>query len=342
MPAKKYTVFKKKVILLSLIIFMLTLTYILTFTLEPNRQRSRTFAWLDSSFLNQVTRIEIYGSRGISIINRRNNIWYYLLEMEDHYQEVPIKQIRVEDFLSAITRRIPHSEHGTSLEARQRLLLTEEYASRIIIWGNTANPLLDLLIGTSDALGRDIYTSFTGTNEIYSAQDILSLFIDSAPLFWYDLRLFPLDSSFMEAGLNINMGVRSMTLIGTGIDQIQQAEIVHPYSGERFAFFRMGSIWILSGEGGAYPDDARINSWLRSVLDAEALDFAFSPPDTIEGSITLWLGDGTVRSIEVGPPDENNYRLAVLSGTSLVYILPEWTVNRLFREKDFFTLTGTN
>ena len=335
LPSSAY---KKKVIFLSAIILILALIYFLTFVFEANTQRGPVFAWLDASLLNQILRIEIYGSKGTTIISRRSNTWYYLLKLDDHYREVPIKQIRVEEFLSSLSRRLMQSEHGTSPEARQRLLLTEEHASRIIIWGNTAFPLLDLLVGTSDALGRDVYTRFTDSNEIFSSQDLITLYLDADPHFWYDLRLFPSDSSFMEAGSNFNMGVRAMTPVGTGIDQIQQAEILHPDSGERFAFFKMGTGWIISGEGGAFPDDSRINAWLRSVLDLEGLDFAFTVPDTIEGSISLWMGDGTTRTIEVGPVYVNNSRHAIVSGTSLTFLLPEWTLQRIFREREFFHL----
>jgi hypothetical protein len=98
-------------------------------------------------------------------------------------------------------------------------------------------------------------------------------------------------------------------------------------------------------------DTQKAESWLRAILDAEAE--AFSPAiqgddqDDLQGGaeadggrLTLELGDGSVRTLLLGPPDEEgrrDARLTPVQPDSLAYSLAAWTVTRLFREPEYFS-----
>ena len=311
--------YKKKVTVLSVICAALALVYILTFVFDYEsgfgRGRNAAFSLLDPSLLYLMDKIEIYqggnnaGTK--TVLSRKNNIWVFSAETGDH----PVKQGRVEDFLNQLTRKEPYTLRASSSEARERLGLLDDGASRIVVRGGAGLPLLDLLIGTGDALGREVYLRRTGENEIYSAEDRITVYVDSKPNSWYDLRLFPPDAAAA---------------------MVQQADITLPGSNEAYTLRRRGEGWIIPADESAALDSLRVEAWLRSVLEAEAEDFASRSPQAIEGSISLRLGDGTTRSIQTGPADEQNRRSAVVSVSALEYVLSEWTLNRLFREKEYF------
>ena len=317
-------VYKKKAALLSLLVAILALVYILSLVLDPERQRGRAFAFLDGKLLDLADRMEIYGPGGTAILNRRNNVWVF----QAGALEYPVKQGRVNDFLFALSRKDLYPLRTASTGARESLGLvegssvSERRGSRVIVRGGAGLPLLDLLIGRGDALGREVYLARAGGKEIYSGEDRFTLYTDSVPQSWYDLRLF-------SEGINVTV--------------VQQADITLPgnetksYTLRRHRTEGSGSGWIIAGNESAALDSLRVDSWLRSVLEAEADDFGAEAPASVEGSITLRLGDGTSRVIQTYPEtDEEGRRLVTLTDSPFVYVLSERVFMRLFRESGYF------
>lgn len=316
--------FRKKAVVLSALAAALALVYILTLVFDPQRESRLAFAWLDPSLLGMADGIEIYGTGGRIVLNRINNIWVFSDPGPDGSQrDLPVKQARVEDFLSVLSRKNIYPPRAASVEARDKLGLGEGSASRILVRGGKGLPLLDLLVGAADALGREVYLKRADKNEIYSGEDHFTLYTESKPGSWYDLRLFPPAAT---------------------VEAVQQADVTLPgdeaAGPSAFTLRRSAKGWIIPGNESVDLDTSRVDSWLRSVLEAEGEDFASQPPAVVEGSITLRMGDGTAKTLQVGPPDEEKRRSAVISGSSLVYLIPELTLSRLFREDSYFLKTG--
>ena len=322
-------IFKKKAVVLSALVAVLVLVYIFSFVIDP--ERPQTFAFLDEKMLALADRIEIYGSGGKTLLSRKNNIWVFSAGTTEY----PVKQGRVEDLLQALSRRNVFPLRAVSPEGRERLGLVEGRASRILVRGGAGLPLLDLLIGTGDALGREIYLRKAGANEIYSGEDHFTLYTESKPSSWYNLRLFSADTP-PETSPGTAAGSRNS---GVDVAMVQQAEISLPESTETFTLRRHGEGWIIPGNESFPLDTPKVESWLRSVLEAEGVDFSAETPASVEGSVTFRLGNGTARTIQAGPPDEQKRRSATVSNSPLTYILSEWTLNRLFRESGYFFKT---
>jgi hypothetical protein len=330
-------VYKKKVAVLSALIAVLAIVYICTLVFDPQNSRSSAFAWLESGQLDMADRMEIYGTNGKIELRRRNNVWFFVTGTEDLTGEnflvspgvdesrrmLPVKQNRVADLFSLLSRKSVYPLRAVSAEGSERLGLTGEGSSRIIVHGGAGLPLLDLLIGGGDALGREVYLKRSGKNEIYSGEDDFSFFIESRPASWYDLRLFAEDG-------------RSY-----GVEAVQQAEITLPW-GTPFILRRGGRGWIVQGDESASSslDVTRVDSWLRSTLEAEGDDFGAEAPETIEGNITLRFGDGRTQTLLVGAVDENRKRSATVSTSALIYTIGEWTFNNLFRDNSYFLNTA--
>jgi hypothetical protein len=189
------------------------------------------------------------------------------------------------------------------------------------VGGGAGLPLLDLFVGFGGAAGNEVYLRKVSLNTARSGEDSFSLYTEGSAKSWYDLRLFP----------------------GISAALIQRARLTPVDTGVAFIITRSGNGWTVqdsAGEETAAPaDTSKVESWLRSVVDAEGEDFAeglfTGSPES--GSIILELGDGTARTLSVGPADDENRRTAGVSNMAYSYTLAEWMVKRLFQDKDEFT-----
>ena len=189
-------------------------------------------------------------------------------------------------------------------------------------------PRRDLFIGDPDATGREIYLRQNNQNEVRSGENRLSSYTGGSRTSWYNLRLFP-DSPGRTLSLDMVQEVR-VDFPAPGADAEPAAPMV---------LVRNAGGWTLEGNSES-PDTQRVETYIRSILDAEGEDFAVSvkPEEPVfnDGRITLNIGDGSAHTIRLGPPGEENRRNAAVSFSPYVYTLGEWTVNRLFRESASF------
>ena len=329
--------FRKKAMILSALLALLVLANLLTFVFDPGKPRSSSFAWLDPSLVQAADHIELYGRDSINnkgdsgdpvVLIRRNNRWLF----RGDGIELPVKQSRVEDLLSALSRKAVYPGRAASREASAALALDEGRSSRILVRGGAGLPLLDLLVGTADALGREVYLRKAGRSEIHSGEDLFTVYTESKPVSWYDLKLFSGGGAQDKSG----------AVTAENVQQIELNFFEAGLSGEgaekrSYMLRRQRNGWIMPGNESALIDSQRVDAWLRAVLEAEAEDFSREAPGAPWQSITLRLGDGSTRVIQAGAPDEMKSRNAILSGSNLVYVLTERTLSRLFREASYFS-----
>ncbi|MDR2634289.1 MAG: DUF4340 domain-containing protein [Treponema sp.] len=328
-------VYKKKVLVLASLVGALALLYAGTWIFEPERVNSRNaaFQWLDPKRLDEVDQIELSDpSKEPLKLIRKERVWF--VSRDDG--EYPAKQGRIEDFLRALSTKGSYPVRGRESASHERLGLTEEAASRILLRGGAAAyPLLDLLVGSRDPTGREINVRKQGQAEVRSGNDTLSGYLSGSNTAWYDLRLFPDAES-----------------AGLGLDSVQRLTVYPPAPSPEeapesgagdgpFSLSRSQGTWIIEGATVQELDTQRVESYIRSIVDAEGEDFIPAPEDLQEedfsqGRITLELGNGQTLSIRIGPASAANQRGALVSTRPFVYALAEWTVNRLFRRASYF------
>jgi len=302
--------YKRKVLLLSALVAVLALIYILTFVFDSENSSGAAFAWLDPSLFVMADGLEISGPEGRTVLKRRSGVWF----VSGDSGEFPAKQERVDDLFELLGRKANYPVRSSSSEGIERLALTEESAYRITVRGGAGLPLLDLLVGSADALGREVYLRRAPWNQIYSAEDSFSYFLGLKANSWYDLRLFPAELS---------------------VDSIQQVEVSFP--DEAYILRRSGRGWIIIGKEDAL-DANRVEAFLKRLLEAEADSFAVSAPEIVEGKIAIQFGNGTTRSLEAGPLIEESNRNAIVSGSSYFYALSERTFYNLFKISSYYFL----
>jgi hypothetical protein len=322
-------VYKKKLILLSSLTGFLALVYVITLFFDPERVSSRNaaFLWLDPRLQDQADRIELSKAgewdKPVALVRRGGN-WHALIGEA----EFPAKNARVEDLFRELTARDAYPVRGSDAASHERLGLSENRAARILVKGGAGLPLLDLLVGNSDAAGREVYMRMNGQNEFRSGEDKLSSYINGAETSWYRLGLFAESPSPPDAAL-----VQRITVNPPPPEEEGAA------APEPLVIARSGSGWSIEGMEDDAVDAQRVDSYLRGILDAEGDNFMpglnAATAGFRDGRIVLELGDGSSLGINLGILPENK-KAATASGSPYVYTLADWTVTRLFREKSYF------
>ena len=316
--------YKKKFTVLSGIIAALAVIYILTIIFDPERRgaRSAAYSWLEGGQTDKISGIIITKTDETITLARNGGKWFVSHNGKDY----PARTTRVEDLIAALSKRAPYPVRSSSASSHQRLSLTPEQAVRITVAAGAGLPMLNLLVGQIDMTGQNVYLRKQEQNEVRSGADIFSTYAKSTLTSWYNLRLFPETES---GGIDAS-NVQRLTVYPSA----DSGENVSPQ-----IFTRRGREWTFNFEL-ANPDMGRVDSYIREILFTSGDDFddSLSPSDSLfnNSRIVLELGDGSIRTIRLGPPDKNDGRLAVVSGSDWVYSLPGWICQRLFVDNEAF------
>ena len=308
--------YNRKIAVLSGVVGALALLYAGILVFDSEQARGPLFAWLEAKWVDQADRIELSGSEGKVTLVRKSGLWFVSRDNRDY----PAKQSRVGDLLSLLSTKGRYTIRGTEASSHERLGLTEDAASRVVIRSGVAPyPLLDLLVGGTDSTGQEVYLRKSGDLDVRSGEDRLSGYVDSRPAGWLNLRLFS------EADFNA--------------EAIQRLTIEAPPNGEEAApsalvLSRHEGGWITGSASAA--DTQQVETYIGAVLALEGEDFLPDEPVRTEGRIHLELGNGQAVTLSVGGLLESKRRSAWVEGSPFKYILAEWALSRLFREGSYF------
>ncbi|MDR0495372.1 MAG: DUF4340 domain-containing protein [Treponema sp.] len=314
--------YRKKVTVLSGLIAALALIYIATIIFDPERRGSRSaaYSWLEPGQNDRISGITIARPGETITLARNGGKWFVSLDGRDY----PAKNARAEDFIAALSRRAAYPVRSSNAGAHGRLSLTDDAATRVTVLAGAGLPLLSLLIGQPDITGNNIYLRRQGQNEVRSGEDIFSTYTESSPASWYNLRLFP----ETETGKLDAAGVQRLTVYPPPTEEGDAPPRI---------FTRKGKEWAFNFEL-ANPDMARVESYIRDILNTSGDDFAAdimsSDPLFNYSRVVLELGDGSIRTVRFGPPDENGSRYAAVSGADWTYSVPDWAMRRIFIDNE--------
>jgi hypothetical protein len=311
-----------KIKVLTGVIGALALILVFSFIFDPERVNSRSsmYSWLDASQKDAIDRITINNGNEVFALVLRNGDWY----VSNDDKEYPAKQLRVEDFITALTKSAPYPVRSSNAASHERLSLTEG-SPRVTVTGGAGLPLLDFFIGNNDTSGTGIYMRKQGQNEIRTGEDLFTSFVGSNPNSWYNLRLFP----ETESGKLSLSSVQRLTVYPPADEDGKE---IQP-----FIFTRRGRAWTSTVI--ADPDSGKVDSYIQEILNTSGNDFIDKDSNDLDlhdCSILLDIGDGTIKTLRMGP-EENGVRYGVVSGSNMVYGVPSWAVNRIFPEVATFS-----
>ncbi|MDR1788488.1 MAG: DUF4340 domain-containing protein [Treponema sp.] len=324
--------YKKKVIVLAAVCGALALVYAgtIVFSAERRASRSAAFAWLSKDAAAQADKITLRGSEGETELHKIGGAWVISKEGNDY----PVKQERVDDFLALLSEKKAYPVQARSESAQEALGVSEAAAEgRIVIRGGSAPEgiekpaLLELLVGNYDAAGA-LYFRRAADKEIRSGESTVKSYLDSQESSWYNLALFP------GAKLTPQVVQRIQVTMPPKDESADEGDAAAAATPAEFTLARQNGGWVREDTGETL-DTAKVDSYLRAILDASGEDFdpkgIPSDPSLNEGRIVLSLGDNSSRTIRIGPKDEQGKRNASVSGSGFVYRLASWTVGRIFK-----------
>ncbi|MDR0452326.1 MAG: DUF4340 domain-containing protein [Treponema sp.] len=330
--------FKQKLLIRASITLALALVLAATLVFSPERVsgRQNAYAWLEGRLADEAARVEIRGEEEITLA-RRDGGWF----VENSGKEYPAKPDMVEDLFTALTARGAYAPRGSAASLHESLALTDEAASRITVSGGPGGAaFLTLLVGSSDATGREVYYRKAGQDEIRSGDDTIAAFLSYSRPSWYDLKIFP-DSGSLDTGQ-----VYRITVIapppGEGADSAVGEKTPGP-----LVILRTGEGWTVEGLSPDETDAGRVETFIRQVLDASADDYVpeMSAGEAVfnEGRILIEFSGLPARTIRLGPPLSFNEedgsvtrRSAVRNDSPYVFALSSWNLARLFRDREYF------
>jgi len=311
--------YKKRLYILIGVTAALALLYTggLVFNSDFAAKRS-FFVWLDSNTAGKTTKIVINNPyMGECEISKQNNMWFVLYEDKVY----PARQLRVQDFLDALSLRAEWQVRSSSASSHERFGF-DEHAARVTIYADNS-VILDLLIGGDDILRNETYFLRFGQNEVRSGSSAIKSYINNHPSNWYNLRLItgpdgePID-----------------------INSVQRVSVQLP--DESQVFTRRNRSWAISGIEIANPDITAVENYIRGILNTEGDGFSDSVSweDTrLDYSrITLELGYGRVITIRLTPGDESGRIFAHVSGNDYIYSIPSWAAQRLYQPAESFEI----
>ena len=278
--------------------------------------RRSFFVWLDSNTAEKTTKIVISNSNiGEFEISKQNNMWFVL-----HDDKVyPARQIRIKDFLSALSIRAEWPLRSSSASSHSRFGLDDQASGLTLYADNSV--ILDLLVGNDDILRNETYFRKSGQNEVRSGDSSIKTYINSHPGSWYNLRL-----------------VTGQDGEPVDLNNVQRVSVHLP--DESQIFTRRNRSWAVSGIEIANPDIPAIENYIRVILNTEGDGFSDSVTweDTrLDYSrIVLELGHARVITVRLSAGDENGRVFAHASGNDYVYSIPSWAAQRLYAAADSF------
>jgi len=320
--------YKNKIITLSSVIAALAIVYILTIIFDPQRTgaRSDSYSWLEPGQNNRISGITIAKPGETLNISHNGGKWFVTRDGKDY----PARQVRVEDFLTVLSKRAPYPVRSSSSSSHERLSLTPETATQITVSAGAGPPLLALLIGQTDITGRSVYLRKQGQNEVRSGEDKFSVYTNSSINSWYNLRLFPENE---DGKLDVK--------------DIQRLIVYPPEDAEEAPVAAISQVFTRSNREWTFnfditdPDFGKVDAYIRDILGVSGDDFidgiSLSDPMFNSCRIIMELGNGATKTLRFGPPNEDTgARYATISGSDFVYSVPAWAVGKLFVSTENF------
>jgi hypothetical protein len=322
--------YKSKLVFLISLISACVLILIASFIFNPQNENARSslYTWLDKTWTLQADRIVMKGSGASSeliMLIRKADRWNVLVDNTEY----PAKQELVEDLFNLLSARESYPVRASSVSSHERLGVTEQLASRIIVYGGASQiPLLDLLVGSGNSVGSEIYLRKNGTNEVRSGADLFTQFSDVKQSAWFDLRLF---------GDEKQLTSRMVQQVSVFQDSSEQNL---SYTLSRYSDDNETS-WKIEASPNMIIDNNKVESFIRTILTSEAVDFAANahPSDFnfTYGKIDLLLDDLSTKNILFASRIDGGLYPAMISGNSFVYLIPEWLIERFFQKANYFS-----
>jgi len=322
--------YKNRLTFLLSLIGALVLVYIVNLIITSNifGSGSSFYTWLDSKAAPKISKIvfiagstEETGQDQAYELVRKNNRWF----VSHNSYEYPARQTRIDDLISALTKRAEFPVRTSSVSSHDRFGVGEN-APKAVFHGDFS-VIMELLLGNDDIFKSETYYRKAGQNDVRSGASAIKSFLTSSANTWYNLRLITESES---DGAKV------------GIENVQRVSVF--FGNQTQIFTRKNRGWEIAGIEVANPSVSNIENYIRSILNMEGDNFAdFSlknDPMFANDRIVIEFGNARVVTIHLSEADESGRIHAYVSGTAaggdFVYSIPPWFAGRIYRDASGF------
>ncbi len=281
---------------------------------------------------------DIMVSVGTSSLHLQKNggLW----QVMDGGDALPAQASRVDAFLSALAKSGHRRPVAKAADAWKNLGLDEAQAKSLKIADAKGRVLLDLKAGNRGPTGSGLYVRFASSNDSWLIDADISSWLVADRGSWLDLRVWrdQLGSDKVQsasATADVDFGAQAAAPSGSAAAKKAPAHRVS------WSFERVADGW----KGGSpAPDAVTVESMLRAALNLEAVDLAAHAPagafDKIVATLTLSLGTGATRVVEVGAPaSDGRYWVRTSDNgqaSALSYQVSTWSLASIFKDAAAF------
>ena len=284
--------YQDKVKYLSIALVVLLVAFGLGEFFAPERVSSRQEAFTAlPSKSGEVAKVELLGpGAGASLtFTRGGGQW----ALEDASARLPVQSNRIEAMLTALSAAGKRRPVAGNKDSWKSLGLDDAQAKVLKLTDGTGKLLLELRVGSHGPSGSEVYARFGTAEASFMIDAAVASYLGTDRASWLDRRLF---GNAPEAAAYQAFAVRADIILNPADKAAKPLNIA-------WRFERSGQLW----KGGARELDAvTIESVLRAAGNLEATDLAAAAPAEafakVSATITLDLGSGKTRIIEIGAP----------------------------------------
>jgi hypothetical protein len=228
---------------------VLALAYISNLIISSNivGSGSSFYTWLDSKAAPKISKITVSAVEQEYELVKRNNNWFIFHDGNEY----PARQMRIDDLMSALTKRAEYPVRTSSVSSYERFGVSDN-ASKAVFHGDFS-VIMELLLGNDDVIKNETYYRKAGQNDVRSGTNGIKTFLTGSAGSWYNLRLIPGSE-------------------GSGIENVQRVSVY--YGNQTQIFSRKNRGWEIAGIEVSNPSVANIENYIRSILNIEGDSFA--------------------------------------------------------------------
>ncbi len=261
-------------------------------------------------------------------------------QLMDGGDALPVQASRVDAFLSALAKAGHRRPMATAKDAWNNLGLDDAHAKSLKIADARGKVLLDLKAGNRGPTGAGLYVRFAASDASWLVDSDISSWLTADRGSWLDLRIWKTatgSDSVQSAVASANVDFAAQAAATPGGSAPKRLAPKHT----AFSFERAADGW---KSGNQVPDTVAVESMLRAALNLEAVDLASHAPvgafDKINATLSLSLGTGKTRVIEVGGPAGDGRWWVRTSdngqASALIYQVSSWSLGSIFKDAASF------
>jgi hypothetical protein len=329
-------VFKKKFLILSIILVGLAVLYTFGIVFSPSNIQRRE---IEKSFFQtiqsaKIHKIEMEKSDNTMITLVKNQDGSWAVEIEGTFY--PADTNKITNFIERIAEMKYFREITNDVKNWENFEVSENKAGKLLMSDSEGRNVLTLYVGKEGIGGEGNYIRIEEENTVYLSEISVGYYIDQETNYWSQLKILPADLQGDDiTSISVDASIQIDEETGTvDTSYILVKEVTEENE----------NIWTIEN------DDVEINQ-TKAVSLANAITklrgAEFCPPSELSSAdtglqdpkavVNITTGTGKTYTISVGNQrDENQFYLKMID-SPMVYAVSKWNIRNILKSKEELT-----